>query len=153
LYTGFILITVLAGAKGINFALDSKFHHDFLIPWELAMAGFKAGNGKWPVFTGGNHVAYMDELLLEMRKKGITPPASNSAAAYRYTIQKLGINTPEAELFLLCLPDKMVLYGMPEDSFNRTEKLMDEIMDPKAGKFSGYRSADGSTLIGHLQIH
>jgi len=152
LYTTLILATVFAGAKGINYAIDAKFHQDFLIQWELAIQKFRADGGSWPDFSGGNHVAYMDDLLQEMRKRGITQPASNTARAYIYRIKKFGWNSPEAELFLLCFPEKMIVYGMPETTFKRTDALLDETPDPERGLFSGHLGKNG-TYTGVWRVH
>ena len=152
LYTALILATVFAGTKGINYAIEAKFQQGFLIGWELAIQKLRADNGTWPHFSGGNHVVYMDGLLQEMRKRGITPPSSNTARAYIYRIKKIGWNSPEAELFLLCFPDKIIVYGMPETTFKQTEALVDENPDPDKGRFSGRLGKNG-TYTGLWRVH
>jgi hypothetical protein len=152
LYTALVLATVFAGSKGINFAIDAKFHQDFLIGWELSIQKFTADSGTWPNFSGGNHVVYMDGLLQEMRKRGITPPSSNTDRTYIYRIQKIALNSPEAQLFLLCFPDKIIVYDMPEATFKRIEALVDENPDPDKGLFSG-RLGKNDTYTGLWRVH
>jgi hypothetical protein len=143
-------LALWAGTKLINNSLDSKFHKDFLLKWEVVLRTFNQQGGTWPRFSGGNHILYMEKLIRLMQSKGLPPPDSNAGHPFVYLLDKIG--APEEKIFILCFPQRIILYGISAETFARLDKSIDGKTDPKRGMFKGRQSKDGRTYIGVWQI-
>ena len=143
-------LALWAGTKLINNSLDSKFHKDFLLKWEEVLRTFNQQGGTWPRFSGGNHIQYMEKLIRLMQSKGLQTPDSNAGHPYVYLLDRIG--DPDEEIFLLCFPQRIILYGISAETFARLDKSIDGKIDPERGVFKGRRSKDDRTYIGLWQI-
>ena len=139
-----------AGSALINFSLESKFHKDFLLKWEVVLRTYNQQSGTWPRFSGGNHIQYMEKLILLMQSRGLPPPDSNAGRPYVYQLDRIG--DPEEQIFLLCFPQKIILYGISAETFARLDASIDGKTGPKRGMFKGRQSRDGRTYVGLWQI-
>ena len=152
-YTGFGCLTIWAGIALINHSLDSKFYKDFLLAWEVALHAYGLEGGSWPHFSGGNHVKYMDQVARLMSNRvpsPPSPPASNTVRPYVYRLHRIGAH--REDIFLLCFPQRMILYGISAKTFACLDTYIDGGVDPKKGVFTGRPSSDGLTYIGRWQI-
>jgi len=143
-------LALWAGTRLINSSLDSRFHNDFLLKWEAVLRTYNQQGGTWPRFTGGNHVQYMEKLVRLMRNRGFPPPNSNTGHPYVYLIDKIGV--PDEEIFVLCFPQRIILYGVSAETFARLDESIDGRTDPKRGMFKGRQSRNGLTYTGLWQI-
>lgn len=150
IYVGFAILVLWAGIKLISHSLETKFYKDFLLKWELTLHRHNREGGQWPHFSGDNHVQYMDRLTQLMRHNGTSPPLSNTKRAYVYRLNRLG--SPEEDLFLLCFPNRIVVYGMSEKTFVKMDKFIDGGADHERGRFAGRPGKDGTTYVGVLQL-
>ncbi len=146
LCAGMMSLTLWGGAKLVNYSLDSKFYKDFLLPWEVAFRRFSSGDEMWPVFSGGNHVAYMKKLSVAMDKSGTPLPSSNTTYFNIYQIAKMGQD--KQDLFLLCLSDRIIIYGLSRKTFDRIDSFIDGELDQENGTFLGYQGKDIKEYIG-----
>lgn len=151
LYVCIAAFTIWGGIRVINYSLESKFYKDFLAKWEISLMAYAAEGKKWPHFTGGNHVEYMENLVLMMQRNSLTLPKSDNRYPYIYRINKIGWNKEE-NTFLLCFSDKIIIYGISKDTFKRIDTLIDGMFDRNHGKFTGFPSKDGKTYISRWQI-
>lgn len=147
---GFAVFTLWAGTRLVNHALETTFFKDFFLEWEVALQRHKSEDGRWPQFSGGNHVEYMDRLSTWMRKEGSPPPMSNTERAYVYRLKRFG--WPEERLFLLCSCDRIILYAISEKTFAKMDRWIDGEVNDKQGVFTGKLSKDGTTYVGELQL-
>ena len=150
LYAGFGILTLWTGVSLVNFSLETKLHKDFLMRWEVALERFNKEGGQWPHFSGANHVAYMDRLIQLMGNEGTPPPLSNTRRAYVYRLKRWG--WPEEDIFVLCFSNRMVLYGMSENTFMKMDQWMDGKADKEKGQLIGKRSQDGKGYVGMVKL-
>ncbi len=146
LYVCAICLTLWGGAKLVNYSLDSRFYKDFLLPWEVSFRRFSTGDEIWPVFSGGNHVEYMENLSVAMGKNGMSLPSSNTNYFNIYHIDKMWQD--RQELFLLCLSDRIIIYGLSRKTFERIDAFIDGKLDKENGTFLGYQGKDRKKYIG-----
>ena len=146
LYIGLIGLVAWGGVRAINYSLETRFYKDFLIKWNIAINSYSITNGVWPLFSGSNHIEYMDNLVSLMSLGSVTPPVSNTKRSYVYRLKKIGSHTED--ILLLCFPDKVILYGISDDTFICIDKFIDGKHDEKAGRFTGQPGAIGKTYIG-----
>lgn len=151
LYAGIAAITFWGGVRIINYSLESKFYQNFLLKWEVSIRAFSSEKVVWPHFTGGNHVEYMGDLVSKMRSKNIFPPASNTIHPYIYRINKVFFQNKE-NIFILCLPGRIIIYGVSIKTFKRLDSYVDGIFDPGRGRLTGIFSKDGKTYIGQWRL-
>ena len=138
------------GSGLINRGLDIRLFKDYLLGWEICLTEYSDRQGQWPVFRGDNHTAYMDRLVAGMTYLGISPPASNTTAAYRYRIKKFG--RADENIFVLCLPDRMVIFGLSKQSLLQIERLVDRHVDLNAGRITGHAGKEPGAYIGQWRL-
>lgn len=141
LWTGFGLI---------NRGLDIRLFKDYLLRWEICLTEYGDRHGQWPAFTGDNHTAYMDRLIGGMTCLGIAPPASNGKTAYRYHIEKFG--RAAEDIFVLCLSDRMVIFGLSKQSLLQIEHLVDRHVDLNRGRITGRPGKEPGAYIGQWRL-
>ncbi len=151
LYAGVAMAISGGGILMINRSLESRYYHDYLLKWEVSLKAYNAQGGLWPRFKGGSHVEYMDELLSLMRKNNITLPSANSRRPYLYRIDLVGWRAKE-KTFLLCFPDKVILYGISKETFDRLDGFIDETLNPVQGRFTGHPGKAGGTYTGRWRL-
>lgn len=135
LYISVIILTSWGGIHAINYSIDSKFYKDFLIKWEISIRLLNQIQAAWPVFSGNNHVQYMEQLTLHMKNNQIAMPASNTQFPYIYIMDKIGSGHGEHKIFVLCLPDKLILYDISKESLERIDRFVDGIIRSDQGRF------------------
>ncbi|MBW1730363.1 MAG: hypothetical protein JRH08_01340 [Deltaproteobacteria bacterium] len=150
LYVGLCVVVVWAGTALINHALESKFYKDFLVKWEIAAQRYRSVSGTWPIFDGTNHVRYMEGLVDYMKSKGIQLPRSNTKAPYTYVLDRIGFK--KEDIFILCLSDRIIIYGLSQRTFEKADQYIDGSADPKRGRLRGKISKAGSTIIALWRI-
>ncbi|HDG97512.1 MAG TPA: hypothetical protein ENG73_05000 [Desulfobacterales bacterium] len=146
IYLGLCAMAVWAGSALINYSLDTKLYKDYLLVWIVCGQRFNEKQVPWPSFDGTNHIAYMSELVRRMRRAGITPPDSNTKVPYAYLLDRLW--EKEEKIFVLLLPDRMIIYGMSRPTFEKVDDQVDGTVDLGRGRFKGKVSKDGTTIIG-----
>lgn len=142
LYLMAVTLTIWGGFGLINRVMEVRLLNSYLLRWDACLTAFSAQQGQWPIFSGHNHVAYMDGLTHAMARLGIRPPTSNTAAPYRYHLVKLW--SPDEDLFVLGLHDRMVIFGLS----NRSMQQLDRLVDGRAGLNSGRITGRPATLQG-----
>ena len=102
-------------------------------------------------YSGGdNHVDYMASLVNVLRRNGVSPPPTNGKVPYAYEINRFWQKS--RQVFLLGLPDRIILYGVPPATFERIDRLIDGQADTQKGSFTGKPSTDHATIIGQWII-
>jgi hypothetical protein len=146
IYIALLGLVIWGGIRTINSALESRLYKDFLLKWDVAITSYSVKRGLWPQFSGSNHIEYMDNLVTAMTMNSVVTPVSNTKRPYVYSLKKLG--PPEENIFLLCFPDRIILYGISERTFMRIDTFIDGTSNEKTGRFIGRPSTDGRTFIG-----
>ncbi len=149
-YAMVAVITLWAGCRLINHGLESRFLKDYLLQWEVSIRAFSAQQGQWPQFTGSNHVAYMNRLMSAMKTAGVQLPKSNTDVTYRYQLAPIGAE--DEDIFVLCLHNRLVLYGLSTKSLTRLDRCVDRHKDLKRGRVSGYPGKTAKTQIGMWRL-
>jgi hypothetical protein len=134
----------------INRGLEIRLFKDYLLRWEVCLTEYGGRQGQWPVFSGDNHRDYMDHLIAGMTHLGIAPPASNAETAYRYRMEKFG--GADENIFVLCLPDRMVIFGLSKQSLLHIERLVDQHVDLSSGRITGRPGKEPGTYIGQWRL-
>jgi len=150
-YAGIAGIVLWGGIRILNSSLESRYYKDFLLKWEISLRAYDTRGGGWPRFTGNNHLEYMDNLVKLMRAGKISLPLPNRHRPYVYRLKKLGW-FKEEDTFLLCFPDRIILYGLSKDTFDRLDGFIDEARDPSQGRFTGHPGKDGKAYIGRWRL-
>jgi hypothetical protein len=143
-------LTIWGGFGLIDRVMEVRLLSSYLLRWEACLTAFGAQQGQWPLFSGHNHVAYMDGLTNAMARSGIRPPASNTAAPYRYHLVKFG--SPDEDLFLLGLRDRMVIFGLSAQSMQRLDRLVDGRAGLNSGRLTGRPATVQGAYIGQWRL-
>lgn len=149
-YSVFAGLALWAGIRLINHSLNTRFYEDFFLGWERAIRTYNKQGSGWPQFTGSNHAAYMENLVKLMRRRDTAPPTSNIQKPFVYRLDRLG--DPKEDIFFLCFPGKMVLYGMSFKTFSYLDERIDGRVDEETGHFRGRISKDGFSYIGQVLL-
>lgn len=150
LYVLVALITLWGGFRLVNHSFEVRFLKDYLLQWETRLNAFAANQGVWPVFDGSNHGQYMARLSQKMSLAGISLPHSNSGAPYRYRVERFG--GPAEDVFLLCLHDRLILFGLSEKTIRKLDQSIDGHSDLTLGKVSGRKGKSGENYIGQVRL-
>ena len=143
-------LTIWAGFGLINRVMEVRLLNSYLLRWEVCLTTFSAQQGQWPNFSGHNHVAYMDGLTRAMTRLGILPPTSNTAAPYRYHLVKFG--SADEELFVLGLRDRMVIFGLSDQSMQQLDRLVDGQSGLNSGRLTGRPATQQGAYIGQWRL-
>lgn len=146
IYIALLGLVIWGGIRIINYSLESIFYKDFLLQWDVAITSYSLKRGLRPQFSGSNHIEYMDSFVEAMTMSGVVIPVSNTKRPYVYMLKRIG--PPEEKIFVLCFPDRIILYGISERTFMRIDTFIDGTSDKKTGRFIGRPSTDGKTFIG-----
>ena len=144
LYAGALLLTVWAGGKAIGYFQDYRFYSTFLAPWQRALGAYGETGRPWPVFSGSNHVAYMEAVVSSLRGAVGFRPLGEGRGAFMYRVDKPGQDGQD--VFLLALPGRIVLYGLFRGSAERVDGFVDGQRNLGAGTFQAAPSQDGLTV-------
>jgi hypothetical protein len=150
LYLLGVVLVLWTGLGLVNRGLEMRLFKDYLLRWEVCLTEYDARQGVWPVFSGDNHTAYMDRLVAGMTHLGIAPPGSNTKTMYRYRIEKFG--GADEKIFVLCLPDRMVIFGLSKQSLLHIERLVDQHVDLSSGRITGRPGKEPGTYIGQWRL-
>jgi len=144
------MFTAWGGARLIGYSLDMRFYNEYLIKWETTVRDLAVTQVVWPSFNKNNHVAYMERLTDMMQKASIPIPASNTAQPFVYRIKKIG--EADTNLFVLCLPNRIIVYGLSNRTIKTVDVSIDGGVDLHQGQFTGYPAQDGRTYTGRWQL-
>jgi len=149
-YIAITILIVRGGIFTVNYSLESKFYHDFLVQWETSIMEMSVKKYVWPVFTGDNHVEYMDNLVKSLKVKTVPVPESNTGKCYVYKIDRIGFQNEE--LFILCFFNRIIVYGISEKTFKKIDIFIDGKNSIDKGKFTGKADHNSPTLTGVWQL-
>ena len=121
-----------------------------MLQWETRLTAFSVNQGVWPVFNGSNHGQYMARLSQKMSLAGITLPHSNTGAPYRYRVEHFGRQAED--VFLLCLHDRLILFGLSEETVRHLDQSLDGHSDLTQGRVSGRLGKSGENYIGQVRL-
>lgn len=152
LYFGLCLLILKGGFVLINYSVDSKFYSDFLVPWKSAAEAYKSKAGDWSGFTGSNHLNYMDQLVRLMQRSDIYPPESNTGRKFIYRIKQTDFTSREYRVLLLCLDQRIVIYGLPEKTSRRIDRFIDDHQSWNGGSFTGELTQPDQTITGTWRL-
>ncbi len=150
LYACVIALASWGGIRLINYSLDSKFYRDFLLKWDISTRNYSREIGDWPIFTGSNHLKYMEKLTQSLERSSFPAPKSNTNRSFIYRMNKIG--STDEQLFLLCFANRIVVYGMSKETVERVDNFVDGKINAEKGFFTGYPSKDKKTYIGLLKL-
>ncbi|MFH2090944.1 MAG: hypothetical protein ABIJ31_01095 [Pseudomonadota bacterium] len=141
IYSIAAIVIMAAGFKVVQYSTRLKFYTRYLLKWEQALTQLTAKDTMGPKFTGSNHVLYMEQMIQHMQTHGIPIPESNTGKPYVYRIPKQGL-TEKQDIFLLCLEQKIVLFGLSKPTFDMLDKKIDNKLDENHGTFTGKQQQD-----------
>ena len=150
IYTGFGILVIWSGTALINHSVDSKFYRYFLLKWHVGLMACNGEFESWSYFSGANDVQYMEEVTLLMRRKGFPPPDSNTGRPYVYRVKRIGVD--REDIFILCLPKKLVLYGISTRTFKRLDTYIDGRPSAETGTFIGRKGKDERNYTGQWTL-
>jgi hypothetical protein len=144
------LISIWFGAGLLDRSLETRLIKDVLFEWQRLGQRFAAGGAPWPEFTGNNHVAYMEALLKKMRHQGLVSTRQVRRLSFAPRLKRMG--RPDERLFLLLLPGRLVIFGLPTETFARIDNRVDGVFDPARGDFTGRAASDDNRMIGYWRL-
>ncbi len=152
LYSGMIIILMWFGTRLIYYTLDARFCYHVLINWESAIGAYRSTEPPFPVFSGTNHVVYMDSLIKKMMNAAIDIPRSNVTVPYMYQPYSFSPFKDLQNMFILCFTNRIIIYHMPERLFMRVDVFIDGIHDMNTGSFTGKPGKTKGTITGVFKI-
>lgn len=145
---GFLVIWF--GSRMVAHAVEVRLLKDFLLHWEIRALSFNAEQGAWPEFSGSDQVAYMRSLISRMSLNGMTPPVSNGPNSFEYRLR--GFGDDREDIFVLVLPDRMVLYGISPETLEFIDRAVDGRADLARGHITGKAGKNLDTRIGQWHL-
>ena len=143
-YIGLCALVLWAGVGLMNHFREVVLCKDYLLRWQVAVQGYNAQSSYWPEFTGSNHMEYMKALVKRMEVMGIGVPRSDTQDPFIYVLHRLwGQNE---RLFVLCLKQRIIVYGMSYETFEKLDRYVDGKVDPNEGMVRGRRGKDGRSI-------
>lgn len=136
LYLFVAFCTIFIGVKFINHSIDSKFCINFLSEWEITCKKSISVGVKWPSYNPGQKKLYMKQYVESCQSAGIKLPESNTNYSYIYEINKIGAQ--KQPVFVLCLPSKIVIFGLSETTIERTDNFIDKKTNFTTGNFTAF---------------
>lgn len=152
LYAVIIVMVMFWGVRFVNYALDARFCYHFLLKWKTAIVTFRETEPAFPVFSGNNHVAYMDMIVRQIRRSNTELPASNTRRPYIYIPKTLTPFKDTPDMFILCFADKLIIYSMPHPLFTRLDRMIDDSPGMETGVLTGIQGKHKGTVIGLFKI-
>jgi hypothetical protein len=89
----------------------------------------------------------MEALLKKMRHQGLLSSREAGRLSFAPRLKRIG--RTDEQLFLLLLPERLVIFGLPRATFARIDKQVDGVYDPARGDFVGRPASDGNKMIGY----
>lgn len=130
------VIVVISASKILTYSNHFKFYSGYLLNWERAITRLTSQETPLPVFNGNNHVKYMDGLIAVMKSHAIEVPRSSTGSPYIYKLPGRYLEKDNT-IFLLCLDQRIVLFGLSKTIFNMLDKKIDGKPDARSGNFKG----------------
>ncbi len=146
LYVLLICLTLWAGTRMIGYVLDLRFYEHRLSYWQQSVMLLAEKKASWPVLGNNQLMEYMDGVVKLMNSFSINIPSSNTDHPYIYILKKP--NKPEQEIFILCLPNEIIMYNLSEETARRVDHFIDGNNDFLSGSFQCRKSSDNSSIIG-----
>lgn len=150
IYVAIAMIVMWAARSVTNYALDTNFYQNFLTAWEARLVAMRYKKVSWEPYDGKSPSDYMQSLIKVMQDNGLSPPPSNTEHRFIYRMNKFGDRS--RQIMLLFHNDRLILYGLPQSTFNRLDRFIDGLSDPHRGHFTGIWSSDNITKIGTWKI-
>ncbi len=152
LYGSLVIFFMWVGGRLVTYALDARFCYHFLLEWKTAVSRYRADEPPFPLFSGHNHVEYMDTLVRRIQKSGISVPKSNTGRSYIYRPRTLWWSKVNQDMFILCTADKIIIYSMPQKLFERLDTMIDDKPDITGGRFTGRPGKKKGSVIGLFKL-
>lgn len=149
----YLIVAVLAvwgGGKIVNYAADFGFYRDFLMPWEMRLMEMRHRSLRMPVFNQDHPVASMQSIVEVMKANGMALPHSNTEHAFVYRLRRFGGGG--RRILLVYSGTRIIIYGLPSETFRRLDRFVDGRSDDRQGDFTGRLSTDRMTIIGSWNI-
>ena len=151
IYTLVAMLVVIQGGRQVtNYVLDVMFYNNYLMPWQVQLIVMRQQTTQWPVYREHDPAGYMRALVDAMALKGLAAPESNTDKHYVYKLNKFG--EKEQQILIVGTLEKIILFNLPESTFNRIDWFIDSHLDATTGRFTGKVSTDGISRIGYLKI-
>lgn len=135
------IVVVWAGFKLLDRTRHLKFYHSYLCEWQKTIISASAKDIQFPRFSQDNHYAYMDELVVLLKRRAIAVPSSNTPKPYLFHIrEKEGKEVNQ--IFILCFENRIIVYGLSKELFDMLDKTIDGNHQQQSGKFKGKLQRD-----------
>jgi uncharacterized protein (DUF58 family) len=144
------LISIWFGAGLLDRSLETRLIKEVLFEWQRLGQRFSVEGANWPEFKGNNHVVYMEALLKQMQHQGQVSPRQARQLSYTPRLKRMG--RTDERLFLLLLPGRLVIFGLPKETFARIDNRVDGVFDPARGDFTGRPASDSTKMIGYWRL-
>jgi len=92
----------------------------------------------------------MEKFTRSTEESSFPAPKSNTNHSFIYRMNKIG--STDEQLFLLCFANRIIVYGMSKETFERVDNFVDGKISAEKGFFTGYPSKDKKTYIGLLKL-
>jgi len=139
------------GARSItNYALDVRFYREYLQQWQTSMLALRHQASAWPPRGDMEAVDYMQVLMRHLRVNGVSVPSSNTEYPFVYRLSKFGERSQR--ILMLYDQNRLILYGLPESTFEHLDHFIDGQSDPGHGDFTGRWSADQISRIAQWKL-
>lgn len=140
---------IFFGIKLINRSIDSKFYLNYISQWEITCKKSISVGIRWPAYRPEDKNSYMESLTEKCKNSGIGLPKSNTNFSYIYEINKIGDH--KSTVFILCLPAKIIMFGLSNPTMKRIDNYVDNKVDLSSGKFTAFPTKQ-NTYTGILKL-
>lgn len=150
LYGALLIVTVSAGVKVINVALDRLFIATFILGWEQIAQNIQSKESQLPAMNSRKLVSAMNRIEQLAKKHSIDLPRTNTNHSYAHVLKKL--NQPQQQIFLIIKQDHLIIYGLGQQTMQRIDTQIDGKAGLQTGRFVAQSGKTPGTYTGILTL-
>ncbi len=122
------------------------FISSFILGWQQVVLTLQEKEPIFPPMKNKQLVTGMNKIVRLSEKYYIHLPKTNTQHSYAHVLKKL--NQPEQNIFLITAQDRLIIYGLQQQTMERIDKQIDGKVGLTTGKFTAQQGKNRTTYTG-----